>query len=138
MRWNHMHICQGIPCLYSLQDLTIIYIHVKDYSQTYLSHKYCTYINMFIFKLYYQAIYSNFFILYYSYHLQFMLQTIVGIYIEALAPNTFIINNFYIQSIYFYGTPFIFLPPSPIFMLCFMKIFVIMGMVEYVLMCVYL
>ena len=34
-------------------------------------------------------------------------------YIDALAPNTFIINNFYILSIYFYGTPFIFLPPLP-------------------------
>ena len=107
----------------SLRDGSIINIHVKNYSQTYLSHKYCIYINMFIFKLYYQTIYSKF--LFYIIHIifnSFYRQFSVSVYIVALAPNTFIINMFYIQSIYFYGTPFIFLPLPNIYALSYENI----------------
>ena len=45
---------------------SFIYV-LKIILKTYLYHKYCSHINMFIFKSHYQSIYSNFFIVHYSY-----------------------------------------------------------------------
>ena len=47
----------------------VINIHFVIFSWTYLSHIYCIYINMFIFKLYHQSVYRQFLFLYYIIHM---------------------------------------------------------------------